>query len=93
MLTSGSLNGQVLLMGGFGSQLVSGATLPVLGSVEAYNPATQAFTSLSATMVQPLAGHKAVVLSNGQVVIFGGGSNNTTAPNIAPTTATELFLQ
>jgi len=93
LLTSGQLSGQVLVTGGVGGQITSGAAIPALATAEVYNPTTQAFTALAAPMVQPLAGHKSVVLASGQVLILGGISNNTTAPTIAPTAAIELFLQ
>jgi hypothetical protein len=93
LLTSGLLSGQVLVTGGLGSQITPGATIPALATAEVYNPTAQTFRALTATMVQPLAGHKAAVLASGQVIILGGLSNTTLAPTIAPTAASELFLQ
>jgi parallel beta-helix repeat protein len=93
LLTSGQLSGQVLVTGGLGSQVTPGAAIPAQATAEVYNPATKAFTALAATMVRPLAGHKAVVLASGQLLILGGASDNTTAPTIDPTATTELFLQ
>lgn len=93
LLSGGQLSAEVLVTGGFGSQVTPGALIPALATAEVYNPTTQAFSPLNAAMVQALAGHKAVVLTNGEVVILGGVPNSTIAPAIAPTAATELFLQ
>jgi hypothetical protein len=61
--------GQVLIAGGF--ILVSGNPV-VLNSAELYNPATGTFT-LTGSLATARAGHSAVLLPNGRVLIAGGG--------------------
>lgn len=59
-------NGQVLVLGGVGS---NGA---VLDSAERFNPATASFTALGSVGLLARSGHTATVLVDGRVLIAGG---------------------
>lgn len=60
-------NGQVLITGGSPQGDGDG-----MNSAELYDPATQTFTALTATMTTPRGGHAAALLPNGKVFISGG---------------------
>lgn len=63
-------DGQVLIAGG--SITLSGGTGGTTDSAEIYNPATNTFTPI-ASMNQARQQHTATLLSNGQVLVTGGG--------------------
>ena len=65
-------NGLLLLTGG--APVFSPAGLVVLNSAEVFDPTTQAFTSIAATMVAPRVGHAAARLLDGSVLLTGGGN-------------------
>lgn len=69
-------SGQVLVAGG--TTLVGGATVNSLNSAEIYDPATNTFSPLAATMATPRVGHTATLLPNGTVLILGGGTGANT---------------
>jgi hypothetical protein len=81
-------NGQVLLTGG----QIDTNNGDGNNSAELYDPATQTFTAITATMTSPRGGHVAVLLPNGQVLLAGGFNNEPVALNSAelydPTTQT-----
>lgn len=65
--------GAVLVSGG--ATVFSPTQLTALRSAEAFDPATSAFSPLSATMVVPRATHAAALLSDGSVLLVGGISS------------------
>ena len=67
-------NGQVLITGGFATATL--APDPALASAELYNPATNAFTSVTGTMQARRTNHTATLLANGQVLLAGGQDDN-----------------
>jgi hypothetical protein len=60
--------GQVLIAGGINSLTPP----PVFNSAELYNPTTQTFTAINATMTSARYDHAASLLPNGQVLLTGG---------------------
>lgn len=66
-------NGQVLLSGGT-STSVSPTAITALNTTELYNPATNSFTALAATLNTTRLGHTATLLANGKVIVIGGGT-------------------
>ncbi|MEK7761143.1 MAG: kelch repeat-containing protein [Nitrospirota bacterium] len=80
-------NGQILITGGEGPSNV------VLNTAELYDPTTQTFAAITATMTSVRQGHRATLLLNGQVLITGGGNFSAglvfdTAELFDPTTQT-----
>jgi len=71
-------NGQVLLTGGatYGTS-VSKTLASALKTAEVYGPVANAFTALTAAMTIPRVGHTATPLPNGQVLLTGGFTNNS----------------
>ena len=63
-------SGLVLLTGG--APVFSPTGLVALKSAEVFDPGSQAFTSISATMVTSRVGHAAVLLRDGSVLLTGG---------------------
>lgn len=63
-------NGAVLVLGGTAAG--EGNTLGISRSAELWEPATQRFRRLAATMTMPRAGHSATLLPDGRVLIAGG---------------------
>lgn len=63
-------SGEVLLSGGSPGLTPGGGT--VFRSTEAYDPTTQTFMVLAATLVTPRAAHTATVLADGSVLLTGG---------------------
>ncbi|MGO8816531.1 MAG: kelch repeat-containing protein [Terriglobia bacterium] len=61
-------NGMVLITGGINSLTPP----PVFNSAELYNPTTQTFTTLTATMASTRYDHTATLLPTGQVLLTGG---------------------
>ncbi|MGO8788384.1 MAG: Kelch repeat-containing protein [Terriglobia bacterium] len=59
-----------------------------LNTAELYNPTTQTFTALTATMTTARIGHTATLLPNGQVLIAGGFNNLASE---APLNSAELY--
>lgn len=83
-------NGKVLIAGGFSSNTFPG---PALNTAELYDPLSNSFTALSATMRSVRTNHTATLLPNGQVLLTGGQDNNdgdglNTAELYDPTTQT-----
>ncbi len=78
-------NGQVLIAGGENS------TAGILNSVDLYNPATNSFAPAASLPTMNIArfGAKAVLLSNGKVLIAGG--EGTSAGNTTPLDSVELY--
>ena len=74
-------NGRVLLTGGQDNNNGDG-----LNSAELYDPTTQTFTAVAATMRSPRGGHGAALLPDGKVLLAGGFNNSSVALNSA-----ELF--
>jgi N-acetylneuraminic acid mutarotase len=72
-------NGLVLLAGGQ-SDTNDGDGADI---AELFNPATQTFTALSATMTSPRGGHAAVLLPDGKVLLMGGFNNSSMSLNSA----------
>ena len=68
-------DGTVLIVGGAVS---SGGTLTALNTAEIYDPSSQTFTAVSATMNQPRTNHSATLLANGNVLIAGGFDGTAT---------------
>jgi N-acetylneuraminic acid mutarotase len=70
-------NGQILVTGGVSNLSVTNFT--AFNTAESYNPVTNAFTALAATLTTSRAGHTATLLPNGAVLLTGGGtgSNST----------------
>ena len=71
LLNAGSLNGQVLITGGF-----TGGSSALLADldVEAYDPGGKVFNYTASSMNNARAFHTATVLGNGQVLVAGGFS-------------------
>ena len=74
-------NGEILFAGGLSGQSSSGYSS--IGSAEIYDPVSNRFTATSGDMTVSRAGHSAVLLNNGDVLIIGGatgsvGGGNTT---------------
>ncbi len=67
-------NGQVLITGGFATATL--APDPGLNTAELYNPATNAFTSVTGTMRVRRTNHNATLLADGKVLLSGGQDNN-----------------
>jgi hypothetical protein len=61
-------DGRVLIIGGW----VAG-NLPLLATSEVYDPTTGKFTRTRGSMSEPRSQHAAVALSDGRVVVAGGG--------------------
>lgn len=84
-------NGKVLITGGISSSVFPS---PVINTVELYDPTTNQFTALTATMKSPRGNHSATLLPNGTVLIAGGqitdgnGNGSTSAELYDPTTQT-----
>ena len=76
---AGPLAGQVLIVGGYNQ---SGTTLK---SSELYNPASRTFAA-TGSMLTSSASHTATLLTNGKVIVFGGG--NTAVQIFDPTPKT-----
>ena len=74
-------DGKVLLTGGQDNNNGDG-----LNSSELYDPTTQTFTAVGATMTSPRGGHAAALLPDGKVLLMGGFNNSSVALNSA-----ELF--
>src|SRR5437667_8168 len=83
-------SGKVLITGGVnpkrqatgllmkGTVLIPGGYIgPASDLAEIYNPATQSFTVLAATMLVPRANHAMTLLLNGTVLITGGFSGTS----------------
>jgi hypothetical protein len=68
-------DGKVLIAGGVQWLPTSSFTQTVLASAELYDPERGTFTS-TADMATPRAGHGAVLLPDGRVLIVGGGSTS-----------------
>jgi hypothetical protein len=87
-------NGKVLVTGGLGSDHVDASGNPVQGvlnSAHLFDPASNTFTMVPATMVSARAFHAMDLLPNGTVLITGGisdGSQNSTVPSV---TAAEIY--
>jgi hypothetical protein len=64
-------DGRVLLAGGF--DIDDGKTTQTTQTAELYNPASGKFTP-AGDMTTPRTGHSAALLSNGRVLIVGGGA-------------------
>jgi Galactose oxidase, central domain/Kelch motif len=62
----------VLIAGGYNNSSVS------LNSAELFDPATQTFTPIAATMTSRRSEHTATLLPDGRVLLAGGGSSDTT---------------
>ncbi|NOS81443.1 MAG: hypothetical protein HOP32_07680 [Nitrospira sp.] len=80
-------NGKILITGGEGPSNVT------LNTAELYDPTTQTFAAITATMTSVRQGHRATLLLNGQVLITGGGNFSSgpaldTAELFDPTTQT-----
>jgi uncharacterized repeat protein (TIGR01451 family) len=71
-------DGTVLLAGGGISDT---ATISVTNTADIYNPTTNTITPVTATMSVPRAYHTATLLTNGTVVLAGGG--NSSDPTVA----------
>jgi hypothetical protein len=72
-------NGEVLVTGGFGQLQLCDLQKPEVdevtqASAELYNPSTGAFES-TGSMAEARGGHTATLLSNGKVLIAGGGDS------------------
>ena len=74
-------DGRVLLTGGQDNNNGDGRN-----SAELYDPSTQTFTAVAATMTSPRGGHAAALLPDGKVLLMGGFNNSSVALNSA-----ELF--
>jgi N-acetylneuraminic acid mutarotase len=70
-------NGLVLLTGGGQGSSISAAFATALNTAEVYDPVAQTFTALAATMTTARVSHTATLLSNGQVLLTGGGHGTT----------------
>lgn len=81
-------HGAVLVSGG--ATVFSPTQLTALRSAEAFDPATSAFSPLSATMVVPRATHAAALLSDGSVLLVGGISSGANGSFVILDTA-EVF--
>ena len=66
-------DGTVLLAGG---GIASTGFLTVTGSADIYNPATNTFTPLAASLSVPRAYHTATLLPSGTVLLVGGGNSS-----------------
>ncbi len=83
------LDGRALLLGGL---TIDPDTLDatVVASIEAYDPATEAF-ELQGSMLEPRWAHAAAVLDSGHVLISGGVLNNDAEGQPLATAAAELY--
>ena len=59
-----------------GRVLIAGGTRDAAHSAELFDPAADAFTPVSSSMVQVRTGHCASLLPDGKVLIAGGGDSN-----------------
>lgn len=80
-------DGRVLIAGGFGS---TAAGITVHRSTELYDPATNAFRP-GPLMRTPLAGHRAVPLPDGDVLIVGGQTVTSGGGAIQPVNVADRF--
>ena len=79
--------GKVLLIGGDGA-----ARGTSLASSELFDPATQTFSLLSATLLTPRSGHIAALLPSGVVLVAGGGTlNSSNIPASVVLNTVEIF--
>ena len=67
-------NGKVLIAGGEGPSNV------ILDTAELYDPTTQTFAAITATMTSVRGGHRATLLPNGLVLLTGGLTFFSSAP-------------
>ncbi len=72
-------NGLVLLSGGQSDNNDGDG----VNTAELFDPATQTFTALVATMTSPRGGHAAVLLPDGKVLLMGGFNNSSVSLNSA----------
>lgn len=66
-------DGTVLITGGFGSNRFAA---PALRTAEIYDPSTDTFTALTASMQSVRTSHAAARLPDGRVLLTGGQTNN-----------------
>jgi Abnormal spindle-like microcephaly-assoc'd, ASPM-SPD-2-Hydin/Galactose oxidase, central domain len=78
-------DGRILFAGGVSGSVANGYTS--IGSAEIYDPVQNKFTA-TGSMLAARAGHSAVLLNNGDVMMIGGASGSVGGG----TTAQELFL-
>jgi hypothetical protein len=71
-------DGRVLLTGGQNNNDGDGTN-----TAELFDPATQAFTSVTAVMTSPRGGHASVLLGDGRVLVMGGFNNSCASLNTA----------
>lgn len=83
-----TLPGDVVLITG-GATAFSPTGTVALKSAEVFDPTTQAFTSIAATMVTSRLGHAGVLLANGTVLLTGGGTASGASLTVLNTA--ELF--
>ena len=81
-------NGRVLLAGG-GTGPTAGS-LTVFNTAELYDPVTNSFTPLTATLATPRFGDAGALLPNGQVLLTGGANGTSTSSFTVLNTA-ELY--
>jgi hypothetical protein len=87
-------DGRVLIAGGFQQQFPSGV---VLSSAEVFDPSSQTFTAVSASMTTPRAAAVGAALPDGRVLIAGGvqrlrGSILSSAEEFDPSSGTFTAL-
>ncbi len=78
-------DGRVLIVGGTTS--TSTGDLQPTATVEVYDPSTGSF-SVTGSMAEARSFHTATLLPSGQVLVAGGGNDNSTAELYNPTTGT-----
>jgi hypothetical protein len=78
-------NGMVLIAGGKKTSLDS-----PLDTAEVFDPATGTFTLVTNLMKSKRAGHTAIMLVSGKVILIGGDDGSTTQP-FTPTAAAEIY--